>query len=311
MPRTIIVPLDTSPGAEAALPVAEALARRIDGELLLLSVIEAPSEFAVWLRAEETIDAWVDHHIEVDRYLTGIADGFSGLLVETSVTTGNPAPEIADAAGGYPEPVIVMVSHARTGLERLAIGNVAAAVLHNVACPVIVVRASEEAAEPRPVESLDRLLVALDGSEFAEQALEQARAVLGASGLTIHLVRVVETSKWYGSTNVGLDFAAQQMYVEAGRETASEYLEAAADRLRQAGNDVTWEVDTGLVAERINEAAAERDAGLIVMSTHGRTGLGRVFIGSVAERVIQHADRPVFLVHPDTYSTQITQVSTA
>jgi nucleotide-binding universal stress UspA family protein len=120
MTRTIIVPLDTSREAEAAVPVAEALARRVEGQLLLFSVIEAPSEFAVWLRAEETVDAWVEHHIDVDQYLTRIAETITGVSVETTVSTGNPAPEIASFARQYPDPLIVMTSHARTGVETVS-----------------------------------------------------------------------------------------------------------------------------------------------------------------------------------------------
>jgi len=300
MAPTIVVPLDTSPESEASLPVAEALARRTEGMLLLISVIEAPSEFGVWLHAEETIDAWVDHHVKVDQYLAGLAGGISGVPVDTLVSTGNPASEINSIAREQAEPVIVMASQARTGVSRVAVGSVAASVIHDARCPVIVVRepASESAATGQPVGSLDRLLVALDGSDFAESALSTAQSVLGTSGLELHLLRVVETNKWYGSSYSEIDFTALSVYVESEEIAASEYLERQAALLTDAGHTVTWEVRDGLVSDHIATAAADFGAGLIVMSTHGRTGVGRVLMGSVAERVIHDGGRPVMLVNP-------------
>lgn len=298
MASTIVVPLDTSADSEISLPVAEELARKVEGSILLTSVIEAPSEFGVWLNANETIEAWVDHHINVDQYLTRIADSISGVPVETLVSTGNPAVEINVIAEDQTEPLIVMGSHARAGVARMTAGSIAASVLHNARCPVIVVRHGGQPLESEPTRSLDRLLVALDGSAFAEQALSGAQAVLGSTGLKIHLLRVVETTKWYGSTFAEVDYAAIDMYVEAGYEAAKNYLKAQAEELEAAGHDVTWDVRDGLVSDHINHVAHEFHAGLIVMSTHGRTGLSRVFIGSVAERVLHEAERPVMLVNP-------------
>lgn len=297
MSPTVVVPLDTSPESEKSLPVAELLARQTEGMLLIISVIEAPSEFGVWLRAEETIDAWVDHHVDVDQYLTRKADAISGLAVDTLVSTGNPSVEINSIAGEQAEPVIVMASRARTGISRVAVGSVAASVIHDARCPVVVVRDTAEQGSELP--SLTRLLVALDGSEFAEQALAAAQLVLAGNSLDIHLLRVVETTKWYGTSLAEIDYAALTTYIDAEREAAEEYLARKADELQEAGHSVTWEVESGLVADHIARAAESFDAGMIVMSTHGRSGLGRILMGSVAERVIHDAGLPVMLVNPN------------
>ncbi|CAN5729789.1 universal stress protein [soil metagenome] len=300
MAKTIVVPLDTSSASESSLPVATDLARKVGGDLLLVSVIEAPSEFGVWLHANETIEAWVDHHFKVDQYLTGIADQISGFQVDALVSTGNPSVEINLIARDQTEPVIVMGSHARSGFSRLAIGSVAVSVIHDANCPVIVVRELDELPESAGIGPLDRLLVALDGSEFAEEALSAAQAVLGATGLNIHLLQVVETTKWFGSTYAEIDYGAFQMYIESATAAAEEYLSGQAEHLEQQGHTVTWEVRDGLAAEHISDSAGDFNAGLIVMSTHGRTGLSRVFMGSVAERVIRDSERPVLLVSPQT-----------
>ncbi len=300
MQPTVIVPLDTSPEAEIALPVAAALARHANGMLLLVSVIEAPSEFGVWLHAEETIDAWVDHHIDVDQYLTRKAEGIDGVPVDTLVSTGNPSVEINTIAAEQAEPVIVMGSHARTGISRVSVGSVAASVIHDARCPVIVAREPDDKDGGAALSgSVSRLLVALDGSEFAERALSAAQATLDGSGLELHLLRVVETTKWYGTTVMEIDYAALSTYIEVEQEAAEAYLDAQAKALEAAGHTVTWEIQSGSVADHITAAAKEFDAGMIVMSTHGRSGLGRILMGSVAERVIHDADRPVLLVNPN------------
>ena len=302
MAPTVIVPLDTSVESEASLGAAEALVRSTGGLLFFISVIEAPSEVGVWLNAHRTIDAWVDRHMEVDEYLTNVAARYPDLPTDTLVSTGNPSVEINLIAADQAEPVIVLASHARTGFSRMAVGSIATSVIHDARCPVIVVRRGEDEPYDQAPTSMKRLLVALDGSEFAESALSAAREVLGTSDLNLHLLRVVETTKWYGSTYAEFDYGVLDLYVQGERETASAYLEKQAKALEDTGHTVTWEICEGLVPDHIAAVSDEIDADLIVMSTHGRTGLGRVFMGSVAERVVHDAERPVMLVNPNVSS---------
>ncbi len=298
MRPTVVVPLDKSSKAEMSLPIAAALAHQTEGMILLISVIEAPSEIGAWLHAEEAVEAWVDHHMEVDQYLTRLADGISEAPTDTLVSTGNPSVEINAIAQDQVDPVIVMASHARTGVSRITVGSVAASVIHDARCPVIVVRRTDEDSADASTGALKRLVVALDGSEFAEQALSSAQALLGGTELDIDLLRVVETNKWYGSTYAQVDYAAMQLYIDAEREVATTYLAKKAAELEQAGNNVTWKVGEGLVADHISQATTAFNADLVVMSTHGRTGLRRVLMGSVAERVIHDSGTPVMLVNP-------------
>ena len=302
MAPTVIVPLDTSVESEASLKVAEALVRRTKGLLSLISVIEAPSEVGVWLNAHKTIDAWVDRHMEVDEYLTNVAARYPDLPTDTLVSTGNPSIEINSIANEQAESVIVLASHARTGFSRMALGSVATSIIHDAHCPVIVVRRGDEEPAGEALSTVSRVLVALDGSEFSETALAAAQDLLGTSDLEVHLLRVVETTKWYGSTYAEFDYGVLELYVEAERETAGAYLEAQAKKLEEAGLAVSWEVCEGLVPDHIAAVSDQIDADMIVMSTHGRTGLGRVFMGSVAERVVHDAERPVMLVNPNVKS---------
>ncbi|MBV8720290.1 MAG: universal stress protein [Chloroflexi bacterium] len=151
----------------------------------------------------------------------------------------------------------------------------------------------------------ERLLVALDGSPAAERVLEHAEALATAFGSQITLLRatlspemvLAQTSA--GDANVGqiaptLD---PDPVLEADHQTASEYLSGVAQRLRQTGSlTVNVESPEGPANTVIVERAAAMNASLILMTTHGRSGLGRMVFGSTADSVLRHATCPVLLV---------------
>ncbi len=141
-----------------------------------------------------------------------------------------------------------------------------------------------------------RILVPLDGSEFAEAALSHARALACCTGAEIALLRVAVQPRYdYSSSDPKL---FRPILADLLKESAN-YLERVAADLGKAGFKVSTETCTGPVAETILEYARSIDADLIVMSTHGRSGLARWFIGSVADKVVRGANLPVLLARPD------------
>ena len=135
---------------------------------------------------------------------------------------------------------------------------------------------------------LKKILVPLDGSALAESALAKATDMAGAES-TLMLLRAAEAH-----TLPGVDPTEAQ--VEVVRE-AEEYLAAVAARLKEQGVDrVETSVWYGPAASAIVEAARLRKADLIVMSTHGRSGLGRLILGSVAESVLRGSSAPILLL---------------
>lgn len=136
------------------------------------------------------------------------------------------------------------------------------------------------------------VLVALDGSELAETVLPVVARLARPLGLELVLLRVVPDipRQALEATRHVLD-NAQRL-----REETIEYLEGVADRLRSEGLKVTSAVRQGDAATEIIDGAREAKADVIAMTTHGRTGLGRLFYGSVAEEVLKRAEVPVFLV---------------
>jgi nucleotide-binding universal stress UspA family protein len=151
----------------------------------------------------------------------------------------------------------------------------------------------------------EHLLVALDGSPAAEHVLEHAEALAKAFGSTVTLFRATDTAEALmvqtaGGGQGGVGDVGPLMdptpILEAEREEAVSYLNAIAARLKQHNLNVNTEHFEGPPAEEIVERARALDVSLILMTTHGRSGLGRMVFGSVADSVLRHADCPVLVV---------------
>lgn len=142
----------------------------------------------------------------------------------------------------------------------------------------------------------DRVVVTLDGSDLAESALAEATELARVFGAGLHLVRVIDLGKLeqYGAFGLGMEYSALDLAVQDERIAARDYLERHQQRLAGEGLLVTTELREGLAAREIVGALQPGD--LLVMASHGRTGVRRWFIGSVAEEVVRHATVPVMLL---------------
>lgn len=138
-----------------------------------------------------------------------------------------------------------------------------------------------------------RVLVPLDGSELSESVVPFLTEIAGPLDMTIVLLRVLETTP---STVVDGGAGSILDDLDARRRDAAEYLAPLAVGLRARGIDTTTTVRVGRPEDEILAAARAEKVDLIAMSTHGRSGLGRLLFGSVAERVLRQADVPVFLM---------------
>lgn len=137
-----------------------------------------------------------------------------------------------------------------------------------------------------------RVLVALDGSTGSEAVLRLLMQIAGPLDMTVMLLHVLEpiTPQVVEGTVAVVDD------IEARQREAEEYLAPISAALRSQGVDTSWAIRRGRPATEILAAALEGDADLIAMATHGRTGLGRLLFGSVAEAVLRHAKVPVFMI---------------
>jgi nucleotide-binding universal stress UspA family protein len=136
-----------------------------------------------------------------------------------------------------------------------------------------------------------RVLVALDGSTACEAVLHFLMEIAGPLDMTVMLLHVLEPI-----TPPVTDGAVVFDDVEARRDQAEEYLAPISAALRSQGVNTSWAIRRGRPAEEILAAAQEGGADLIAMATHGRTGIGRLLFGSVAEAVLRRAPVPVFMI---------------
>lgn len=298
MPKRLIVPLDGSPVSHAALPIARGLAEFTGAGVTLLGVIDPPSGFVKL--PPEGVRAGVrprdfarltDEHQRLEDYLEKVATTFPDTPVEVAVHLGKPAEEILELAEAQPERMIVMASHGRGGLGRALLGSVTTRVVQGATMPVFVVRATRDSKDEYGQHRFDKVMVPLDGSTIAEQALATVKRIFGATS-ELHLVRFIEP------VAPGQAYAAESVaeYERAMREEGEAYLAEVADRLRSEGYAATWEVGAGPPAFEITQRAAKLGVSLVAMTTHGRTGFGRFLLGSVVERVLQETTQPMMVV---------------
>lgn len=296
MTDTILVPLDGSELAEQALAHAAALARALGVRVTLARVPESVVVPVV------SAGIWITHEVEAaeargqaEAYLQALAASpvFAGLEVGHVIPSVPVAAGLLDAIEAERPQLVVMTTHGRSGLQRVLLGSVADKLVRSSPAPVYLVRASETPREP----VFDRILIPLDGSELSRAALEPAQALARATGASLLLVRVPTVP---GYTTV-IPENAGMIPALLREETlhAGDYLEGLAQPLRDAGLSVDTEaavVMAGTVAEGLLAAARQHAAGLIMMTTHGRSGIGRWLFGSVADGIVRHAEVPVWLI---------------
>jgi nucleotide-binding universal stress UspA family protein len=277
-PMRILVSLDGSPEARAALPYAAALATP-GTEIVLLTVVPSGAGADAARAGLET----AAKRLRV-----------AGPTVRTEVAVGDPARRIVDTAVNLDAEMIVMASHGRGALGRLIYGSVADCVAREATIPTMVVRARQ--VETGPI-GITRLVVPLDGSPRAEAALPVATAISRRLGTPISLVRVVDPADLMPPA-VGMGEAIPfEIYDEAEKEMeqdARNYLDTMAKRLREQGLPVATDVLTGPPVTSIEKATHLGD--VLVLSSHERTGVMRWLLGSVAEKLTREDESPVILV---------------
>jgi nucleotide-binding universal stress UspA family protein len=303
--RTLLVPLDGSELAERALPCATALASASNARLVLIRVALAPApatlDGATWAQDQTAAIQ------EAEQYLAGVADRLrTRVPIATGVPYGRAASGILDSISDIRPDAVVMATHGRTGWKHLVVGSVAEAVIAQSSVPVLLTCARPGEMPPQPPfdAAHTRVVVPLDGSKFAEAALPAAIELLGLTGELV-LVTVVEPPHGvvrdeYGRIRVYLD---QQE--EALTRQARDYLHTTAAQLIDTypGLHVTSEARVGAPAAGVIAAAADRAADLVVMSSHGRTGIRRAVFGSVTGAVVHDGNTPVMVVHPRVADT--------
>jgi len=243
----------------------------------------------------------IDAVNEAEAYLASVADKLhTSLPVKSSALYGRAAERILETIEALGADGVVMATHGRTGLGHLVYGSVAEAVLASSSVPVFLLHALPGEMTPPPFNpSRLRAIVPLDGSAFAEAALDTAAELVGATGELV-LVSVVEPPDHVERAENGRVLAYLDQQEEARTREARDYLAQVAKQIAQNyfALCVTLEVRIGEAAVGIFLAAVDREADVVVMATHGRTGMRRAVLGSVAGPVLRRGSTPVLLVGP-------------
>jgi nucleotide-binding universal stress UspA family protein len=304
MQRTILVPVDRSAFAEAAVPYAALMARRSGATLHFVEVQTLlTAETAPGLPV--TIDAAFVAEIEfqAETWLRDLADRVSkehGVETRWALLQGAVVPALDAYAREEGVDLIVMSTHGRGGLRRAWLGSVADRLIRHVTVPVLLIRPAE-AAMPAAPDAFRNIVVGLDGSPIAEHALDAAMTVAAHGVTRITLARIAVAPLHINSSYLP-DAARTQREEEArARQEAEEYLAVVAARIRPGWNDLETRVVTAYqTAGALLDLAATESADLIVVGTHGRGPITRAFLGSVADKVIRGSRKPTLVKRPLT-----------
>jgi nucleotide-binding universal stress UspA family protein len=305
MYKRMLVPLDGSELAELVFDYAKELAGRLDVDLILLHVSESsalpPIHRAYIERAAEILKRQSEEVQEKTRSKPGGKE----LEARGELVVGHAAEEILRYADKNDIDLILMATHGRSGVKRWAMGSVADKVLRASKVPVWLVRAGvpEEIVHDKWLRRT--MLVPLDGSKLAESVLPHVEVLAkqrGSELVDVVLLRVCEPpiiSSDYPEAIMELSWEEHvQKEKEWAKEAGERYLAGVEKRLSGAGLKVRSEVPLGRPIDEIIDYANRNPFNLIVLSTHGRTGITRWAYGSVADKVLQRSTSPIFLVRP-------------
>jgi len=310
MYKRMLVPLDGSQLAEAVFPYAKELAGRLNIDVTLLYVCSrALSEFVPMHQAYvKQATENVGRQIQEVQKKTGIRPAAKPVTVRGEVVVGSPPEEILRYADENQVDLILMATHGRSGMRRWVMGNVADKVLRAAKTPVLLVRSGIPDETPYDQWPKRTILVPLDGSELAEKVLPHVEALAKQGGtelVDVVLIRVCEplaVPSYYAPevaepTTINWGEFIQEDTIKSKR-VAEEYLAGVEKRLKASHISVRSEVLGGKAGDEIADYANKHPFNLIVMATHGRSGLSRWVYGSVADNVLQGVCSPILLIRP-------------
>jgi nucleotide-binding universal stress UspA family protein len=292
--QRILAPVDFSSASQHGLAFAAALAERFHARLHLLHVVEPPVlpewGYAHIPRREAKLRRAAEERLPQLPSECGINPG---LIHSADIRSGEAGDEICKAAAEDHSDLIVLASHGLGGLQHAFVGSTAERVVRRAPCPVLTVRdrALRKKGADTPHFDLKRIVVATDFSDESKKAFPYALALARKFEASLLLLYILPAHLPAELSHIGIVLKERRL-VEAARERLP--------RFRQAELDPHLQVDTlvlnGGPAQEICRTAETQAAGLIVMATHGHTGLKHFLLGSVTENVVRHAPCPVLVV---------------
>jgi nucleotide-binding universal stress UspA family protein len=293
MIKTILVPLDGSKLSENILPFAAEIARKANAEIVLATAIQP---VGIW-DATATAINWEHEEKAAKDYLDGVVERLKGdgVRVRPVFLHGDASEVVLEAAEKEKADLITMTTHGRSGIMRWLLGSVADRVVQHSKVPVALIRVGGD--KPVPSAAVERILVPLDGSEVSAGILpfvKEYAKLFGSSLVLYHAVSPVGAYPGFETANAQV---VGELLEDMQKEGA-EMLSQTAERLKAEGFTAETAVSIELAADGILNAAEQSKAGLIAIGTHGRSGVTRTVLGSVANAVLRRSTLPVLLIHP-------------
>ena len=264
----IIVCLDGSSLAETVLPLARGLTVPRSGTLTLLRVVTDAAE----LTAEED-------------YLRDCARQYGGQL--RFIVDADPAHAIGAELARLPQAIAALTTHGRSAWAEAIVGSVALQVIRAARRPVILY--CPLGADGHTPKNISKIVLALDGSEFAERMIPHAAKAAQGLSAQLSLVQVLP---------VGAPAAPLNSYQRSDVSEASYLHRQAANIEKKYGVGAEWEVLHGEPAAAICQYVKDMGETLLALTTHGRGGVERAMFGSVAAQCVRHAGVPLLLYWP-------------
>ncbi len=292
----LLVPLDGSSMAESVLTVVEPLAIRCSATVILLHVIEK--------KAPATVHG--ERHLrnvaESEEYLAKISGRLiaAGITVESHVhpnEEGDVAKSIVEHAAEMNPSLVVICTHGHGGLKELLFGSIAQQALNKGTWPILLIPPYNV---DKPFSAgFGKILVPLDGRHGHETALNVVTPIACAFKAELSLTLVIPT-RWENTGEQGISGRflpiASRAVLELAVEGAKEYLAEIIAECQKQNLVATAEILRGNTVSELLDHADKIQADLIVVSSHGRAGIDALFTGSIAQRIIGKAGRPLLLV---------------
>ena len=295
--RSLLVPLDGSSVAEQALPLAVAIAERARCKIKLVLVHQP-------LPGIEPGPAYTKMELAVGKanrdYLRSVVARYRerlGRALSSAVLEGPVAATLARYGRELSSDLLVMTTHGRGGIRRAWLGSVADQLIRTSEVPTLVVRAHDH--DLTPSVDLGEIMVPLDGSPLAEAVLEPVAALARLWDAEVSLVQVASPVILTSDPLLPFPNGYSEQITKMRREEAQDYIRDVAERLRESGIKASGvAVIGGGVAETLLDLARPERVGLIATATHGRGGVRRLVLGSVADKLVRGAEVPVLVVRP-------------
>jgi nucleotide-binding universal stress UspA family protein len=286
----ILLPLDGSDIAEKALPYGEELASKLGSELILYHVHSREHQ-----QQKNMYQVYLDSMAQRVRSHSGQGK----IKVSTKIEAGEAPENICNLVGKSDIDLIVMTAVSGSGVKvGKLIGSVTDHVCRSVPIPVMLIR-PDSRKQPGKTELLfNKILVPLDGSDLSKMALPIAEELAISLKLQTTLFEMAAMVRLYDDGSGATDYGILAQFNKLEKDRVTEELNQLQTDLKEKGLDVTSTVISGFdAAYEIMEICKKKDIGLVVMSTHGRTGLSRWVLGNVAEKILRHGETNLLLVH--------------